>query len=291
MVLEIPTVISPKRKLRVGLIGFGRTGKAVAATILRDKEISLEWVVRRSDLLEHRSVPEFLGEDSDEPGLIYSKEEFDAGELMDRDPVDAIIDFSSEVGVEYYGEAAADRGVAIVSAISNYSNSKIRVLKELGRQTQVLWSPNITLGINFMILAAKTLKKIAPHADIEIIEEHFKAKSELSGTAMKLADALEKDPAEIKSIRAGGIIGVHEILFGFPYQTVRLRHESISREAFGNGAVFAVHELLKRTPGFYSMEEMLGPYFISSNAEYATTEIPRITLIERVRQRIKLLIS
>ena len=162
---------------------------------------------------------------------------------------------------------------------------------ELGGRTRVLWSPNITLGINFMILAAKTLKKIAPHADIEIIEEHFKAKSEISGTAKKLADALEKDSDEIKSIRAGGIIGVHEVLFGFPYQTVRLRHESISREAFGNGALFAVQELLKREPGFYSMEEMLGPYFISSNAEYATTEIPRITMLERMRQRIRALLT
>lgn len=291
MVIDIPAIMPSKRKLRVGLVGFGKTGRAVAATILRDETISLEWVVRRSDLLEHRSVPEFLGEDSDEPGLIYSKDEFDAGELLDRDPVDAIVDFSAEDGMEYYADAAAEREVAIISAISKYPNSKIRELRSLGDRTRVLWSPNITLGINFMILAAKTLKKIAPGADIEIIEEHFKAKSELSGTAKKLADALEKDADEIKSIRAGGIIGVHEVLFGFPYQTVRLRHESISREAFGNGAVFAVHELLKRDHGFYSMEEMIGPYFISSNAEYATTEIPRITFFERVRQRVRSLRS
>jgi 4-hydroxy-tetrahydrodipicolinate reductase len=291
MVIDIPAIMPSKRKLRVGLVGFGKTGRAVAATILRDETISLEWVVRRSDLLEHRSVPEFLGEDSDEPGLIYSKDEFDAGELLDRDPVDAIVDFSAEDGMEYYADAAAEREVAIISAISKYPNSKVRELRNLGERTRVLWSPNITLGINFMILAAKTLKKIAPGADIEIIEEHFKAKSEISGTAKKLADALEKDPDEIKSIRAGGIIGVHEVLFGFPYQTVRLRHESISREAFGNGAVFAVHELLKRERGFYSMEEMIGPYFISSNAEYATTEIPRITVLERVRQRLLAMIS
>lgn len=291
MVLEFTAVLPTKRKLRVGLMGFGKTGKAVAATILRDPEISLEWVVRRSDLLEHRSVPEFLGELSDEPGLIYSKDEFGAGDLFDRDPVDAIVDFSSEDGMEYYAEAAAERGIAIVSAISKYSNARIRTLQELGGRTRVLWSPNITLGINFMILAAKTLKKIAPQADIEIIEEHFKAKSELSGTAIKLADALDKGKEEIKSIRAGGIIGVHEVLFGFPYQTVRLRHESISREAFGNGAVFAIHELLKREHGFYSMEEMIGPYFISSNAEYATGDIPKLTLLERLKQQIRSLIS
>ena len=66
---------------------------------------------------------------------------------------------------------------------------------------------------------------------------------------------------EIKMVRAGGIIGVHEILFGFPYQTVRLRHESISREAFGNGVLFAAQHLLDQPNGLYTMEDLLMPYF------------------------------
>ena len=54
--------------MRIGLIGFGKTGKAVANVILQNKEFSLEWVLRRSSLLENRSVPEFLGVESNEPG-------------------------------------------------------------------------------------------------------------------------------------------------------------------------------------------------------------------------------
>jgi len=270
--------------LRVGLVGFGKTGKAVATVLLKDPHIRLEWVIRKSHRLEHRSVPEFLGIDSDEPGLIYPSEEFTAEQLLDQHPVDAIVDFSSEDGVEYYGEAAAGRGVSIVSAISAYPNSKIKYLRNLSLHTRVLWSPNITLGINFMILAAKTLKLIAPFTDIEIVEEHFKAKPETSGTAMKIAEALDLEPESIKSIRAGGIIGVHEILFGFPFQTVRLKHESISREAFGNGAKFAVEELSKRDKGFYTMEQLLGPYFVDSNKEYMPENSEQeISLLTRVR--------
>lgn len=262
-------VAKDERPLRVGLMGFGRTGKAVATVLLKDPNIRLEWVIRKSHILEHRSVPEFLGIDSNEPGLIYPKEEFTATELLDSHPVDAIIDFSSEDGIDFYGDAAAEKGVAIVTAISVYPSTKLRLLRNLSAHTRVLWSPNITLGINFMILAAKTLKHIAPWTDIEIVEEHFKLKKETSGTAVRIAEALELDPENVKSIRAGGIIGVHEILFGFPYQTVRLKHESISREAFGNGAKFAVEELIKRDVGFYTMEQLLGPYFVESNREYA----------------------
>ena len=93
------------------------------------------------------------------------------------------------------------------------------------------------------------------------IEEHFKAKKEVSGTAKKLAQSLAITEESIKTIRAGGIVGRHEILFGFPYQTIRMIHESISREAFGNGALFAAQHLIQKTKGFYTMEDLLIPYF------------------------------
>ena len=247
--------------MKVGLIGFGKTGRAVASVLLSSELTSLQWVVRRSDLLEHRSVPEFLGIQSTEPGLIYSSQEFTAAALFEKFPVDVIVDFSSDTGLDYYGAAAAEKGVTIVSAVSQYPAAQLEKLKTLSQKTVVLHSPNITLGVNFLIMAAKVLKQIAPYADIEVIEEHFKMKAEISGTAKIIAHALDVPDEGIKFLRAGGIIGVHEVLFGFPYQTVRLKHESISREAFGNGILFAVENLKNKKKGLYNMEDLLSPYF------------------------------
>jgi len=247
--------------MKVGLIGFGKTGKAVASILLENKEVNLQWVIRKTNHLEHRSVAEYLGVLSDEPGLIYSKNEFTAADLLNRFPVDVIIDFSSQHGIEYYGDEARNRDIAIVSAISSYSPEEIQYLEQLSNNTKILWSPNITVGINFLMIAAKILKNIAPYTDIEVIEEHFKNKPETSGTAKKIAHCLDVPEDAIKTIRAGGIIGVHEILFGFPHQTVRLKHESIAREAFGNGALFAAKHILNKNIGLYSMEDLLLPYF------------------------------
>ena len=247
--------------MRVGLMGFGKTGKAVAAVILRYKDIRLEWVVRRSSLLEHRSVPEFLGESADDPALIYSSEHITSEQLLDDHPVDAIIDFSSESGLDYYLEQAVKRGIKIISAVSHYSQETVNRLKGCANQTVVFWSPNITLGVNYLILAARFLKKIAPYIDFAVVEEHFRDKPGVSGTARVIADNLEVNSDEIKSVRAGGIIGRHEIICGFPYQTVRLIHESITREAFGNGAIFVAQQLALRGNGFYSFEELLLPFF------------------------------
>lgn len=248
--------------MRIGLIGFGKAGKAVALVILQNKEYSLEWVLRQSTQLEHRSASEFLGIPSDESGLIYSSSKIEINELLDRHPVDAIIDFSSKTGIYLYGEPASDRKVKIISAISHYDENEKKLLKELSTNTVVFWSPNITLGVNYLIISAKFLKKIAPWVDIEVIEVHFKGKDGVSGTAIKIAKALGLDESEINSVRVGGIVGKHEIVFGFPYQTVRLIHESISREAFGNGVLFVAENLVNKSEGLYNFEEILMQHFI-----------------------------
>lgn len=247
--------------MKIGLVGFGKTGKSVASILLENNKLCLEWVLRQSTVLEHRSVSEFLGIPSKEPGLIYSSSKTTMEELLDKHPVDVIIDFSSSDGIYTYGELAAQRKVKIISAISHYKEKELQFLKKLAHKTTVFWSPNITLGVNYLLFAAKFLKKIAPWVDIEVNEEHFKKKVGTSGTAVKIAEALDIDKGNINSVRAGGIVGKHEVIFGFPYQTVRLIHESISREAFGSGVVFVAENLEDKPKGLYNFEDILSPYF------------------------------
>ncbi|UOU96872.1 hypothetical protein MUU74_10240 [Chryseobacterium daecheongense] len=247
--------------MKVGLIGFGKAGKAVANVILQNPDFSLEWVLRNSTLLDHHSVSEFLGIESEDPACIHSLKNMGVDELFDQFPVDIIIDFSSTETIHMYGSAAAERKIKIISAISHYEEKEKKLLKKLSEKTTVFWSPNITLGVNYLLFASSMLKNIAPEVDIEVIEEHFKTKQGISGTAVKIAETLDLEKESINSIRAGGIVGKHEVIFGFPYQTVRLVHESISREAFGNGALFAAQHLINKSTGFYNFEDILRPYF------------------------------
>lgn len=47
--------------MKIGLIGFGKAGKAVANVILLDKEFTLEWVLKNSRSMESSIAREFLG--------------------------------------------------------------------------------------------------------------------------------------------------------------------------------------------------------------------------------------
>jgi len=246
--------------LRVGLVGFGRAGKSVASVLLNSDVTCLEWVVRRSASREPQRVAEYLESHSDDPCKLIGLDNVEFERLFEAQPVDVIVDFSSANALDIYADVARKYSVDIVSAISEYSPERIRQLQDIAEHCRVVWSPNITVGINFLMIAAKILQEIAPQADIEIVEEHFAAKPETSGTAKAIAECLGKVDEDIKSVRAGGIVGRHEVIFGFPFQTVRLMHDSISREAFGNGALFAIEHLASLEKGLYNMQDLMEPY-------------------------------
>ncbi len=250
-----------EKKIRTGVLGFGKTGRAVASTVLRHPSFELCWAAKRSPEFHGRGVAELTGIVSDNKAPLISLEEMPIEKLLDVYPVDVLLDFSSTGSIYSYGEAAAAREVTIVSAISHYAEADVAYMKQLAGKTRVFWSANITLGVNYLMFAGRFLKKIAPWVDVEVVEEHFRGKQGVSGTAKKLAEALEIDSARINSVRAGGIVGRHEVIFGFPYQTVRLVHESISREAFGTGALFAAQHLQEKESGFYTFEDLLQPFF------------------------------
>lgn len=237
-------------KIRIGLLGYGKAGKAVANVLSTDPRFNLCWIVRRT---VGASVSVHPGTDIPIIGL----EQQSFGAVLDRYPVDAVVDFSSAEAVRLYGELVCKHRIMLVSGISCYSESDLAYVRSLGRNTRVMCSPNITLGINFLMVAANLLRKAAPFADVEIIEQHFKEKPEVSGTALKIAENLGMESSRVTSLRIGGIIGEHEVIFGFPHQTVRLSHSSIRREAFGTGAAFALSQLQACPIGFYTFEDLL----------------------------------
>ena len=231
--------------LKIGLIGYGKAGQAVAGVLHDDPRFELCWIARRSGAPAELDIP------------VTTLDSASFGDWLDANPVDGIIDFSDVDSVHQYGEAVRQRGIMLVTAISGYPEATLDYIRDLGRNTRVLSSPNITLGINFLLMAAKLLRGIAPFADVEIVEQHFREKPEVSGTARKIAETLELEDDRVTSLRVGGIVGHHEVIFGFPHQTVRLIHDSIRREAFGTGAAFALQELAQRDKGFYSFDDLL----------------------------------
>ena len=61
----------------------------------------------------------------------------------------------------------------------------------------------------------------------------------------------------ISSIRGGGIVGEHDVLFCGPDEVVTLSHSAGSRGVFADGAVQAALYIAALAPGYYTMTDLL----------------------------------
>ena len=96
----------------------------------------------------------------------------------------------------------------------------------------MFFAPNFALGAVLMMRFAAEAGKLPPQA--EIIELHHETKLDApSGTAKATAALLPTTP--IHSVRLPGLVAHQEVILGGPGQTLTIRHDTTSREAFVPG--------------------------------------------------------
>ncbi|MBN1410382.1 MAG: 4-hydroxy-tetrahydrodipicolinate reductase [Spirochaetales bacterium] len=256
--------------IKVGLLGFGKTGREVARELLIEESVHLVCVFKYHDTyVAGKEVGHLLGMDS--TGVKVSLCSDLKQVLMETEP-DVLIDFAAKRSLMNYLDTIAECEVNLVICSTGYNDTQINRIKEKSKDFGIAWCPNITDGINMLSKLGRIVKESWPEADISIIETHHSMKKGISGTAMKLAENL-RDSEDIKigraidsarieneiilhKVRLGGVIGRHEIIFGNPYQTITLTHNTISRRAFGRGAIRAAH-WIDGKKGFYTMDNVI----------------------------------
>ena len=83
----------------------------------------------------------------------------------------------------------------------------------------------------------------------EIVELHADSKKDApSGTAQATAARMGTDPA-IHSVRLPGLVAHQEVIFGGQGETLTIRHDTTSREAFVPGVLLALEKVGDLPPG------------------------------------------
>ena len=108
-------------------------------------------------------------------------------------------------------------------------------------------APNFSHGATLMMRFAEEAARVFPRA--EIVELHGEAKRDApSGTAKLTAARMGTDPT-IHSVRLPGLVAHQEVIFGGPGETLTIRHDTTSREAFGSGVLLALEKVRELPPG------------------------------------------
>lgn len=197
------------------------------------------------------------------------------------DDVDVVIDFSNAAAADAVMEYCAKRQIPLVFCTTGLSEEQLQKLEDTAKQTAVLKSANMSLGINLLLKLLKDAAKVLAPAgyDIEIVEKHHNQKLDApSGTALALADSIneamdgsyvytydrsqvrrkrEKKEIGISAVRGGTIVGEHEVLFAGLDEVIELKHTAYSRSVFGKGAVEAARFLAGKPAGMYDMSDVI----------------------------------
>jgi 4-hydroxy-tetrahydrodipicolinate reductase len=197
---------------------------------------------------------------------------------------DAVIDFTSPAStVEFAGLAAQARIVHVIGT-TGCSPDDVARIKAAGRHARVVMSGNMSLGVNLLgVLVRQAAQALSAKGwDIEVLEMHHNRKVDApSGTALLLgAEAakgrgvdLEGNSVRVRdghtgpreegtigfaTLRGGGVVGDHQVIFASDTEMVTLSHRANDRSLFAQGALAAARWAFDKKPGFYDMLDVLG---------------------------------
>jgi 4-hydroxy-tetrahydrodipicolinate reductase len=167
-------------------------------------------------------------------------------ELVDSsEGADAAVDFTRPEAVEENVRGCLAAGVPVVVGTTGFDLERVAALA-VEHDLPVFYAPNFALGAVLMMRLAEEAGKAMPHA--VIIELHHETKRDApSGTAKATAERLPGE-TPIHSVRLPGLVAHQEVIFGGPGQTLTIRHDTTSREAFVPGVLLALEKLRTLPP-------------------------------------------
>ena len=198
-----------------------------------------------------------------------------------KETADVIIDFSTASAIESLLSYCEKTHTPLVLCSTGLSEAQLDRVENLAKESAVLVSANMSLGINVLL---KLLKSVTGTLygngfDIEIVEKHHNQKLDApSGTALALADVMkdelddisynldrtkvrkkrERNEIGISAVRGGTIVGEHEVIFAGTDEVIEIKHTAYSRAIFAKGAMSAAKFLKGKSAGKYSMSDVIG---------------------------------
>ena len=159
---------------------------------------------------------------------------------------DAMVDFTGPSAVVPNVLHALEAGVPCVVGTSGWDTAEV-VDVARAAELPVFYAPNFAIGAVLMMRLAAEAAAYLPR--VEIVELHNEAKKDApSGTARATADLIPGE-VPIHSVRLPGLVAHQEVVFGGQGQTLTIRHDTSSREAFVPGVLLALERLPSLPPG------------------------------------------
>jgi 4-hydroxy-tetrahydrodipicolinate reductase len=171
------------------------------------------------------------------------------GEVVDPVGFDAAVDFTAPSAVHGNAAAVLAAGVPCVIGTTGLTDEALADLDRIAREQAVACfvAANFAIGAVLMMRFAEEAVRSLRRA--EIIELHADTKLDApSGTAKATAARMGGD-VPIHSVRLPGLVAHQEVILGGLGETLTIRHDTTSREAFVPGVLLALDRVRGLPPG------------------------------------------
>lgn len=264
--------------IRVTVAGIaGRMGNILAKLVVNTTDMEL---VGATEASGHSMIGENVSDLIGRRGLGVRVTDKIEDALLEAD---ALLDFTSPKSTMGALEICVKNKIAAVIGTTGFEPAQEKRIEKYAEVIPMVYAPNMSLGVNLLArLVKQAAKALGPDYDVEMVEVHHRHKADSpSGTALMLAHTiaeargmeLEKalvwgrqgktgsrpdNQIGVMSLRAGDVVGEHTIMFAGPGERLELIHRAHSRETFAQGALRAVRWVVGKSPGLYSMMDVLG---------------------------------
>lgn len=263
-----------KKSIAIGVVGVaGKMGSAIARNIAQSNNFTLTLATIAPNQPPQRTVSELIGV----PGFDFLPE-FDLGKNLSK--IDVLIDFTTPSATLNHAKLCVHHHKAMVIGTTGFSEAEKAELSALSKQIPIVFAPNMSRGVNVCLkLIEQLAKTLGAEADIHISEAHHRHKKDApSGTALKMGEIIAQqlgqsledlaiyDGRETEAhqkkilfsvIREGDMVGEHTLQFTLPGESIEIKHSASNRDNFAQGALAAAQWVLDKTPGLYSMADVL----------------------------------
>jgi 4-hydroxy-tetrahydrodipicolinate reductase len=180
------------------------------------------------------------------PALVRAGHEVVDGRNKGPGDCDVAVDFTRPDAVLGNATACLEAGVPVVVGTTGFDAEALdRAAREAG--VPCVYAPNFAIGAVLMMRFAEEAARSLPRA--EIVELHADTKVDApSGTAKATAERMGGDVA-IHSVRLPGLVAHQEVILGGPGETLTIRHDTTSRDAFVPGVLRALEAVRSLPPG------------------------------------------
>lgn len=172
---------------------------------------------------------------------------------------------------------------AIIIGTTGFTPDQEAEIAAHAQNFAIVKAGNFSLGIALLTsLTRLASAKLGEDWDLEVLETHHRHKVDApSGTALMLADAAaegrgaslehlratpyegtdaKREPGKIgfSVRRSGGVIGEHDVTLTSETEQITLAHKALDRRVFADGAIKAAEWASDKSPGLYTIHDVLG---------------------------------